>query len=124
MGTSSNGAGAQRGGWKNPLLTDNTMKDPKAQPSLTEGLKLGVMTAHRNQMRDERMGDGRNFRRSLPLGGQAKPGVRETSMAKRKPGQTASPEQAGAMAMDEIDSALTQPRSNSPSRVLGRRGRP
>jgi hypothetical protein len=121
MATSASGAGAPRGGWKNPLLTDNTLADPKAQPSLSEGLRAGVQMAHRQLSQDPvRTGDARNFRRSLPLGGQAKPGVRETSMAKRKPGQTASPEQAGATAIDtamDVSLSADRPRNNATRRT-------
>lgn len=58
-----------RGGWSEPLITENLMKDVGVggQPSLSQCLRLGAMGAHRNLMRDDRQGDGRNFRRSQPV---------------------------------------------------------
>jgi hypothetical protein len=61
-----------KGGWKNPLLTVNLMEDPLPQPSLTQGLRLGVGKAHRQQIHGG--SEFRNFRRSIPLGNRARVG--------------------------------------------------
>jgi hypothetical protein len=63
-----------KGGWKPPLLTVNLLEDPGTQPSLSQGLRLGAMMAHRQTCMDARTGDARNFRRSLPTGNKARVG--------------------------------------------------
>jgi hypothetical protein len=67
-------ATGSRGGWSNPLLTINLMNDPKAQASLSQGLRLGAMMAHRQTCMDRRTGDARNLRRSIALGHKARVG--------------------------------------------------
>lgn len=58
-------AAGHRGGWSYTLPTENILKDPRPQPSLSEGLRLGVGKAHRQQVHG---GDEfRNFRRSTPM---------------------------------------------------------
>jgi hypothetical protein len=63
-----------KGGWRNPLLTVNLMEDLKAQPSLTQGLRLGAVMAHRQTCMDVRTGDARNARRANPAGNKARVG--------------------------------------------------
>jgi len=54
-----------RGGWSWTLQTENRMKDPQPQLSLSQSLRLGAYCAHR-QLVDVGP-DYRNFRRSTPV---------------------------------------------------------
>lgn len=56
---------SSKGGWKVPLLTENLMEDLLPQPSLSEGLRLGVGKAHRQQVHGGN--EFRNLRRSNPV---------------------------------------------------------
>src|SRR4051812_30809808 len=65
MAATQGGAGAQRGGWGTTLITDNLMDDAMPQPSLSQGLMLGVGKAHRQQVHGGP--EFRNYRRSSPF---------------------------------------------------------
>lgn len=54
-----------RGGWSNTLTTENLLNNPGEQFSLTEDLRDGVASAHRQQVGGER--EFRNIRRAAPL---------------------------------------------------------
>jgi hypothetical protein len=58
-----------RGGFSHTVETVNTMADMKDQPSLSEGLRMGVAQAHRNLHTG--LPECRNSRRANPLGNKA-----------------------------------------------------
>jgi len=58
-------ATGHRGGFKVTVQTVNLMADPLPQPSLSEGLALGVGKAHRQDVNGGV--EFRNFRRTTPL---------------------------------------------------------
>ena len=59
------GAPGSRGGWSNTITTENTMKDLGDQQSLSEDLRDGAVSAHRQIVGGER--EFRNARRTAPL---------------------------------------------------------
>ena len=69
FGPGSGSHAGARGGWSNTLTTENLMKDPGEQLSLSQSLRLGVGMAHRhlNMVSDVLPIDNRNFRRSEPV---------------------------------------------------------
>jgi hypothetical protein len=62
MAAVQGGPSAGRGGWSTTIITENLMKDPREQPSLSQGLLLGVGKAHRRQVHGGP--EFRNYRRS------------------------------------------------------------
>jgi hypothetical protein len=59
-------ATGSRGGFATSLLAGNLLSNPMPQPSLSEGLRLGVAGAHRQQVHGGP--EFRNYRRSTPMG--------------------------------------------------------
>lgn len=66
MAAIGNAGPGARGGLRPPLTTINTMIDKRDQLSLSEGLAVGVLGAHRNTQRSGTH-ESRNFRRSTPM---------------------------------------------------------
>lgn len=65
MAIANAGPGA-RGGFKPPLTTINLLADKRRQASLSEGLQIGVLGAHRN-LQGGGVPEMRNYRRSTPM---------------------------------------------------------
>lgn len=79
-----------RGGFGNTLVTENLMKDPESQASLSECLRLSVGQAHRNLQAG--IPEARNFRRSNYFG-QAHRHAGPGGERRREPPTMTTPEQ-------------------------------